>query len=88
MSDGGPAYPCTVLGELGYLDGQTGLQYLDQPDTHYTGMTLRDHFAGQALAGLLTNDATYSRTADGVVSEVVSKLSYQIAHAMLAERDK
>ena len=43
------------------------------------GMTLRDYFAGQALAGYL---------ADGVVSEPqhCAEFAYRMADAMLAER--
>ena len=44
-------------------------------------MDLRDHFAGQALAGLLTNDDVYKRTDDSVFADVVTALSYQIADA-------
>ena len=53
------------------------------------GMTLRDYFAGQALAGWL---ASYGDTArhpveDGAENKV-SEISYRMADAMLAERTK
>ena len=50
----------------------------------YSGLTIRDYFAGQALAG-------YLATAD-VMSilnpEAEARTAYEIADAMLRERDK
>lgn len=43
------------------------------------GMTLRDYFAGQALAGLLVNGSYYSKDA--------AEESYSYADAMLAARE-
>lgn len=43
------------------------------------GMTLRDWFAGQALAGLLASD-------DGSTRENVAAEAYDIADAMIAAR--
>lgn len=45
------------------------------------GMTLRDYFAGQALAGSLANT-------DAPTPEVEAQWAYEIADAMLAERAK
>ena len=47
---------------------------------HARGMTLRDYFAGQALAGLCTNP--------GIDEEIVVKWSWSMADAMLKERTK
>lgn len=47
-----------------------------------SGMTLRDWFAGQALAGVLANPARL----DGIQNTVEG--AYCLADAMLAERDK
>lgn len=50
------------------------------------GMSLRDWFAGQALAGILANPGT-----GGAGPEVIARLAtaiYVVADAMLAERDK
>ena len=44
------------------------------------GMTLRDWFAGQALAGML--DRTY-----GMKIEIIAARSYEMADAMLAARN-
>jgi hypothetical protein len=58
------------------------------------GMTLRDYFAGQALAGIVADNATIKLVAqtaydEGLkVVEVVSMSCYEYADAMLKERDK
>ena len=44
------------------------------------GMTLRDWFAGQALAGML--DRTY-----GMKIEIIAARSYEMADAMIATRN-
>jgi|NOAtaT_7_FD_contig_51_1432783_length_295_multi_1_in_0_out_0_2 hypothetical protein len=54
------------------------------PVTHYhvavQGIPLRDWFAGQALAGLIS--------VDGLDAETASWQAYQYADAMLRSRDK
>ena len=73
--DGGPAFPrpSTVWN---LPDGrQTGTE--DQ-----TGMSLRDWFAGQALAGMLADPEVDARTG------LIAIAAYQIADAMLKERSK
>ena len=49
------------------------------------GMTLRDYFAGQALAGSLANEES---TPSLTTPEVEAQWAYEIADAMLAERTK
>ena len=56
-----------------------GYDFNEQP-----GMTLRDWFAGQALAGILSNPEF---DADATKEDVASAV-YQTAAAMLRERDK
>lgn len=71
-NDGGPAFPKTT-GET-----QGGYGYVKSAG----GMTLRDYFAGQALAGFL---------ADSKVVDTPSEMArgaYKMADAMLAEREK
>jgi hypothetical protein len=48
------------------------------------GMTLRDWFAGQALAGMLAANPRHQ--SDGSPSEHAARASYMMADAMLAER--
>ena len=44
------------------------------------GMTLRDYFAAKAMQGMLA-------AGEGVPSEKLAKWAYDVADAMLAERD-
>ena len=69
---GGPTYP---------LPDWSAVEWpKDAPADFGTGMTLRDWFAGQALAG-------FAHRAFGLDSaEHYSRLAYQWADAMLAER--
>ena len=46
------------------------------------GISLRDHFAGLAMQGILTT------MAGDVKADIIAKMSYVLADAMLAERDK
>ena len=66
--DGGPAFPC----EQGHIPSGTWNQ------TFEAGMSLRDYFAGQALAAIATNPRLGSKDLAGG--------AYLIADAMLAER--
>jgi hypothetical protein len=54
------------------------------------GMSLRDWFAGQALNGMLAHSTRYRPlpTASQNWHEAISEEAYQIADAMLAEREK
>ena len=73
-NDGGPAFP--------HLDLYAGAGNSQPTPTQYNGMSLRDYFAGQALAGYLANAKAESRVA------VVAEWAYDYADAMLAERQK
>lgn len=66
--DGGPAFPRPPIGED-----------CGRPYGHNDGMSLRDWFAGQALAGLL---AQY-----GADPEWTAIAAYKEADAMLAARE-
>lgn len=68
--DGGPAFPLSVM--------HNGV-----PVRSTTGMSLRDWFAGQALAGILTNDSlmTACENVPGVARE-----AFTMADAMLEAR--
>jgi hypothetical protein len=69
-NDGGPAFP---VADSHHASGQ--VQYGSN------GMTLRDYFAGQALAGRMARNSIYASWSDA------AKDSYEIADAMLAARE-
>lgn len=53
-------------------------------------MTLRDWFAGQALAGVIADAATFEAVNGGEIgnrANVLAAVSYRIADAMLAARE-
>ena len=77
MKTGGTAFP--VLEKDIDYEGKPFL-YCDSE-----GMTLRDYFAGQALAGLFVRDNSYI---DKDVAARLAEQSYSVANAMLAEREK
>lgn len=74
INDGGPAFPAEVGGGNGDL--QVGQSAWKMP-----GMTLRDWFAGQALASSAT--APYNSSVS-----LVANSCYRLADAMLAVRGK
>ena len=67
INDGGPAFP---IPESDYEDGRTG-------------MTLRDYFAGQALAGILAGPIV-SQCRGGEAAEA----SYNLADDMIEVKTK
>ena len=71
--NGGAAFPRPYSTDEHYLPCNTG--YEDP------GMTLRDYFAGQAMAGLLS-DSGWADT-----EKRMAELSYRFADAMIAARD-
>ena len=64
-TEGGPAFP---------------LQPASMPEMHYLGMSLRDWFAGQALANVYASHDCKP----GIVAE----WAYEVADAMLAQRNE
>ena len=76
---GGPAFPA-----------------LHRPDLHgdFKGMTLRDYFAGKAMAAIIANETllnviTKNADKDGIqVESLVSGMALSFADAMLKGRDK
>jgi hypothetical protein len=59
INDGGPAFP---FGQVSELTGQPINGFFNP------GMTLRDHFAGLAMAALLANPNSY--TVDGIAKQL------------------
>jgi hypothetical protein len=71
INDGGSAFPSVGEG-------------FGNPSYSAPGMTLRDWFAGQALAGMLIN---YTTQKFGVGEQTCAKGAYEFADAMLAARE-
>ena len=73
INDGGPAFPVTGC--------------VHPNDNAIVGMTLRDYFAGQALAGLCVRAAD-----DGQRTEwrfqLIANVALKVADAMLAARER
>ncbi len=74
-NDGGPAFPQLERDPWKQLHTETN-----------QGMSLRDYFAGQALAGLLAS-VQWSNSGDGFGDHIAAHAS-NIADAMLAARGK
>lgn len=72
IPDNPPAFP-EVPGDFNEYEGRPG-------------MTLRDWFAGQALAGLSTGAANY--VPDEAERTLAAQVAYRLADAMLAERSQ
>ena len=71
---GGPAFPC----RLDYNNPGAGKKDFSSP-----GMTLRDHFAGLAMQGLIASNATYGGAPR---IDLAAKDAYDYADAMLKAR--
>ena len=76
-NDGGPAFPSPNAGEWGFNSKN---ERVFCPDVT-SGMTLRDWFAGQVLAGLMADSEC------NVKRETAAKCCYDMADAMLQARD-
>jgi hypothetical protein len=72
MTDGGPAFPSD------FIMGNSGTIAAHKP---YSGMSLRDWFAGQAIMGMKAGDY------DLYPSEY-AEAAYELADAMLKARGK
>lgn len=75
--NGGHAFPLT-----GMPDPNDRQHYYPEP-----GMTLRDYFAGQALAGLTTSNVNDCLTGNQHPDRYAED-AYSIADSMIAERSK
>lgn len=72
QKNGGPAFPRAPLGED-----------CNKPWGHQDGMSLRDWFAGQALAGIMANS---NIAHDAYPRNVAAQDAYALADAMLEAR--
>jgi hypothetical protein len=91
-NDGGPAFPGQAeSGKFGEFHSGHGAPVKFPIYENRPGMTLRDYFAGQALAGFLANSirhATWNINDAHAYAEATAAQAYLQADAMLAERDK
>jgi len=71
VDDGGPAFPLHLPAMIG------------EPDTYWNGMSIRDWFAGQALAGLISHAGYGSISTEDIANE-----AYIYAEAMLEARNE
>lgn len=79
INDGGSAFPLPDLSGYGMGPCDSGM----------AGMSLRDYFAGQMLAGLATTiSSDYAKElADGIrAGHLAAKAAYRVADAMLLAR--
>ena len=81
INDGGPAFPVKVRRNTSTDPLATSREF------QMPGMTLRDWFAGQALAGQLANPQAVCEGVDGVAN-LFAKDAYVLADAMIAARKK
>lgn len=72
-----PAFPAAEYMVAGEVDQETVIRL-----RHTQGMTLRDYFAARAMMSIADHWYRNERL------EIIAKTSYEIADAMLAERNK
>ena len=78
INNGGPAFPQDEPDlHNGHYEGRYEIH------RHHFGMSLRDWFAGQALAGYFANHHTPHKNAAGAADYI-----WETADAMIAERSK
>ncbi len=63
-------------------------RYQAFPSPEYMGMTLRDYFAGQALAGLSSAHTQEGEWTGTINMGNTAEEAYKLADAMIAERAK
>ncbi len=80
--DGGPAFPASVA-EIQGIATHSG-------EFALAGMSLRDYFAAKAMTALIDVESTADLGQGRCTFDhsVVAREAYQIADAMLAEREK
>ena len=95
-NDGGPAFPSATPATK-KLYQPTGQVYGEEQLLQYYGMTLRDYFAGQALAGMCVGlvgelksggRSEVSAYAHGPCNSVLSERAYAAAAAIDAARSQ
>src|SRR5690348_16553258 len=94
--DGGPAFPCNAMDELRQDVGTLSERIIREGTDGHPGMTLRDYFAGQALAGFMAqpdpriftgNDPEKLAQWRRAISASDALCAYVVADAMIAARE-
>ena len=87
IKDGGPFHPCEVTWRT---DGSVdGIQTQNHAGIH-TGASLRDHFAGLAMQGVLMTSMSLGEIDEAEPAPCLDRaagLFYEMAHAMLRARE-
>lgn len=85
IDDGGPAFPseAVISTAFGELNSAKGTRF-----TIEGGMSLRDYFAGQALAGVVGLCVNDARLVNEKVEEMLARKAFLMADAMLEARNK
>jgi hypothetical protein len=76
--DGGPAFP-----SIHSIDGN----WVTKPLAEFRGMTLRDYFAAAAIPACIAS-FDRGRNPVGMTDQIMASVAYQVADAMIAEREK
>lgn len=84
IKDGGPAFPAKRVEEFPLYTMEGELMDVSTHEVAYAGMTLRDYFAGQALAGL---GIGFGEGDVQWFEQYGAKAAYRIADAMIAARE-
>jgi hypothetical protein len=84
QNDGGPAFPRSM--------GHNGMLHREEHESNSDemGMSLRDYFAGQALITLPLSEFDVRRLQASLSPDyqVIARICYNLADAMLKEREK
>lgn len=73
---GGPAFPTENARQTG------------NTTWHYEGMTLRDYFAAKAMQGLIAGHFSHYGHENYWLRDGIAQEAYEVADAMIAERNK
>ena len=69
-------------------DGGPAFPIVNDDGVRDTGMSLRDYFAAQAMNGVLERASYDDRQAGESLPQVFARRCYELADAMLAEKEK
>ena len=81
IDDGGPAFPQTPIINGNGEVVTSGMYFAEGP-----GMSLRDWFAGQAMAGILFISNSVKNESKQPAEKLIATTAYLMADAMLAAR--